>query len=97
MELELIKKLEAQNYTDLKIIPTGQVCGLMKFAFTSGLMVELNRIDYERRYCYEFESDARAALRVWNGQGHPTGPWIKCKGRYKGRPIDLLNPKINQF
>lgn len=94
MSTELEKYLEDVGYSDLRVIPTDQLCGLKKFAFTSGLMVGLNKISYERRYCYEFESDARAALNLWDGVGHPAGPWIKCKGRYKGFPIDLLNPEI---
>lgn len=90
MSTELEKYLEDVGYSDLRVMPAGQLCGLKKFIFTSGLMVGLNPISYERRYCYEFESDARAALALWDGMGHPTGPWIKCKGRN----IEFLNPEI---
>ena len=30
------------------------------------------------------------ALALWDGQGHPSGPWIKCKGA----GVDLLNPSL---
>ena len=33
---------------------------------------------------------ALRALRDWAGQGHPSGPWIKCKGA----GVDLLNPAL---
>ncbi|UUZ66578.1 hypothetical protein LP417_34180 (plasmid) [Polaromonas sp. P1-6] len=50
----------------------------------------LNESGYERRYCYEYEVDARAALKAWDGVEHPSGPWIKCKGA----GFDLLNPGL---
>ena len=31
-----------------------------------------------------------AALAAWDGEEHPGGPWIKCKGA----GIDLLNPSF---
>lgn len=84
------------GYTHQREI-NGQWCGLYPFAFTIGLVVGINRFTYERRYCYEHLDDAAQALFEWDGTGHPGGPWIKCKGRFEGQPVDLLNPKINSF
>jgi len=58
--------------------PTGVGC----------VVVGLDDVGYQRRYCYEHQLAARAALLAWDGRGHPPGPWIKCKGA----GIDLLNP-----
>jgi hypothetical protein len=84
--------LAANGYTDLHEID-GVVYGLQKFMFTHGLMVGLTMDSYERRYCYEHRTDALAALESWDGEGHPSGPWIKCKGR----GIDMLNPNLESI
>jgi hypothetical protein len=81
------------GYTHLREI-NGQVCGLHKFAYTTGLMVDLHELGYELRYCFEKQEDAAAALAKWDGRGHPDGPWIKCKGRLNGVGVDLLNPAL---
>lgn len=86
---KLLEFLESQGYSSLRMV-NGVLCGLLPFAFTTGLMVDLREFGYELRYCYEHEADALAALLVWDGNDHPTGPWIKCKGR----GVDLLNPEL---
>jgi hypothetical protein len=83
--------LQDMGYTDLCTLRGGVLCGLYPFMFTTGLVVGLTEQGYERRYCYEYAVDARAALQAWNGSGHPGGPWIKCKGP----GIDLLNPEFS--
>lgn len=85
------KALLAMGYSDLKKLPCGALAGLLQFNFTHGLLVGLDTEGYERRYCFEHESDARKALEAWNGLGHPSGPWIKCKGA----GLDLLNPALS--
>lgn len=72
-----------------------RVCGIGRFAYTWGLMVGMTReTPYERRYCYEHAGDALIALVDWDGtdDAHPAGPWIKCKGKYRGEWIDELGP-----
>ena len=86
---ELEAFLASQGYVQLRVIGTA-VCGLHRFSFTTGLVVGLNFEGYERRYCYEHAADALAALAAWDGQEHPGGPWIKCKGA----GIDLMNPSF---
>ena len=81
--------LLAEGYRDL-CIRNGVVCGLYAFNFTTGLVVGLDESGYQRRYCYEHAHEARAALIAWNGDEHPGGLWIKCKGA----GIDLLNPRF---
>ncbi len=83
----MLEAFTALGYSDIQLVG-GQVCALRGFNFTTGLLVHLTEWGYDRRYCYELREDARAALLTWDGRGHPTGPWIKCKGA----GIDLLNP-----
>lgn len=71
----------------------GVPCGIFKFLFTWGLCVGIDQEGCEKRYCYEHATDAEAALMSWDGQGHPPGPWIKCKGR---DGADLLNPELTE-
>lgn len=85
---DLTSMLIAAGYSDLRTLGR-EVCGIKRFNFTTALVVGLDAAGYERRYCFEHDADARAALLQWNGDGHPSGPWIKCKGA----GIDLLNPE----
>lgn len=79
--------LLAAGYSDLRIID-GIPCALRRFNCTTAIVVGLDPIGCQRRYCYEHGADAQAALAAWDGRDHPPGPWIKCKGA----GIDLLNP-----
>jgi hypothetical protein len=67
----------------------GVLYGLQKEIYTTGLFCDLTPVSYLHRYCYEHHADARKALRAWDGQGHPPGPWIKRKGL----DGELLNPE----
>lgn len=80
--------LAASGYTDACVLQN-QMCALKAFPFTTAVVVGVDLIGYERRYCYEHRADAQAALAAWDGHGHPSGPWIKCKGT----GIDLFNPE----
>jgi hypothetical protein len=86
---EAIHALRAQGFSDI-VMRQGQICALKDFVFTTGLMVGLDPIGYRLRYCYEHAHEARAALAAWDGEGHPGGPWIKCKGA----GVELLNPAL---
>lgn len=86
----LIGFLTEQGYRELQLVGA-VVCGLHRFNFTTGLVVGLTMESYERRYCYEHAHDALAAMRAWDGDGHPSGPWIKCKGA----GFELLNPTLS--
>jgi hypothetical protein len=79
--------LLAVGYSDLRTFGR-EVCGLKRFSFTTAVIVGLAASGYQRGYCYEHDADAQTALLLWDGEGHPGGPWIKCKGA----GIDLFNP-----
>lgn len=85
----LSEALLRSGYTDLRVLQ-GQVCAVKQFNFTTAVVVGLDDVGYQRRYCYEHRVDAEAALVAWDGLEHPSGPWIKCKGA----GIDLLNPNF---
>ena len=96
---DLLLLLDEEGYSGIRMLNgeggaggwNSVLCGLTDFAFTAGLVVGLHLHGYQRRYCYEKMSDAAQALDKWDGNGHPDGPWIKCKGV----GIDLLNPSLN--
>lgn len=83
----LAETLLASGYTDVRVVQ-GQVCAVKQFNFTTAVVVGLDDVGYQRRYCYEHRKDAVAALWACDGHERPSGPWIKCKGV----GIDLLNP-----
>jgi hypothetical protein len=84
----LTATLEAQGYAYLRELGDAGICGIKRFNYTWGLVVGIDPIGHGRRYCYEVEKQALDALAEWSGDGHPSGPWIKCKGA----GIELLNP-----
>ena len=84
-----LEALRVQGYSDI-CVREHAICAIRRFNFTTAIVVDMNPTDYQRRYCFEHAQDAREALRVWDGRGHPGGPWIKCKGA----GIDLLNPAL---
>lgn len=71
---------EKEGYYSLKEIPNKGLCGLMDFVFTTGLVIGINEIGYFGRYCYSSKEEAVKAFNEYNGEGDPTGPWIKYKG-----------------
>ena len=82
--------LESEGYFNITEIPNQGICGLMRFAFTTGLIYGMHEYGYYGRYCYSNLSDAKEALNKWNGLSDPQDDiWIKHKGE-KG---EYRNPK----
>lgn len=77
----------AAGISDLRILGS-EVCGILRFNFTTAVVVGLHDVGYERRYCFDHSADARSSLLAWDGHDQPSGRWIKCTGA----GIDLLNP-----
>lgn len=87
---DFLQALEAQDYEALRICGASGLCAIKQFNFTWGVVVGMDPVAYDRRYCYEHGDDAVEALAAWDGADHLPGPWIKCKGA----AIDLLNPNV---
>ena len=81
---------EEEGYKKVRFIPNRGLCGLKRFAFTTGLVIGLDEIGYEGRYCFANNSDAEKSFAEWNGEGDPSGDWIK----YKGQGGERSNPKL---
>lgn len=77
---KLIHFLKSEGYNQIRRIPGVGLCGLRKFAFTTGLITGMEYDSYYGRYCYSKEEDALKALNEWDGTNDPSGPWIKYKG-----------------
>jgi len=89
---EFLAYLREQGYEALRTCGNSGLCAVKRFHFTWGLVVGMDFVSYDRRYCYEHKAEAIAALAAWSGDAHPGGPWIKCKGS----SIDLLNPELGR-
>lgn len=62
----------SQNgYAQFRVVKN-QMCALKQFNYTSALVVGLEEMGYQRRYCYEHRADAENALVSWDGRGHPS-------------------------
>jgi hypothetical protein len=96
MELtELIEFLNKEGYTNIIELQNGELAGLCKFMFTTGLVVGLTKHGYRIRFCFEFTHEAITALEGWDGVGYPPGNWIKAKGSDEyGMFVDDINPNI---
>ncbi len=87
-------KIIAENGFFMPRVIDGQLCALNAYATTVGLVVNIDDISYERRYCFQDPAEAvKAFLQYTSVAEHASGNWIKCKGRFKGEPIDLFNPE----
>lgn len=75
-------------YTNVRKLPSGELAGLSRMVYTTGIIVGLHDDGYRGRYCYENACEAQDALNAWTGEGDPSGPWIK----YKGEGGERLGP-----
>ena len=75
----MMESLSANGYTEIQILYE-QVCAPKHFNFTTALVVGADDMGNQRRYCYEHNAEAQAALLAWDGHAHPPGSWIKSKG-----------------
>lgn len=67
----------------------GVWCGIARFAYMTGLVVGINRLSYQYRYCYHKYIEACSSLNHYEDTNeHPIGNWIKRKGLES----DLSNP-----
>lgn len=89
-----VQELEDQGYTNINFIG-GKCYAILRFIFTTGLVVGIDSVGYESRYCYSNHIDAVKALEEWDGTGDPTGNWIKQKGLGGDRPNP--NYETNDF
>lgn len=66
---------------ELPILINGSWCALMRMAFTTGLIVDIDEIGYSHRFCYEHYYEAKQALENYQDtEIFPDGNWIKRKG-----------------
>lgn len=95
LEKALVLMLRLEDIHNVRRV--GNVlCGTTDYLTTRALLVGLSMdgVVYERRYCYQNRAEADAALAAYTDPStHPGGAWIKVKGRFRGLPIDAMNPR----
>lgn len=69
---EFKEYLESMEYTDV-VIKNGRICGLYRFAFSTGLLADMYDTGYGERWCYHTMAEAKLALEEWDGVDEPTG------------------------
>ena len=88
-DIEFIRVLEKEDYTNVRWIEGLGYCGLRRFIFTTGLCYGLDETGFEGRWCYERFTDAKEALKTLAAAGPDDEHWIK----YKGNLGEWSNPK----
>jgi hypothetical protein len=84
---------EAEGYFNIKQIPNHGSCANLQLLFTTAVVVGLDAIGYDRRYCFHTAIEAIKSLNEWDGTiEHPGGNWIKCKGSCH----ELRNPNYKE-
>lgn len=88
------KEASEMGYAPNRLLPSGELAGVLRMIATYGLFVGLDSSGYRTRFCYPTFTSACLALSCWNGVGNPPGPWIKEKGVNKelGKVVDRNNP-----
>jgi hypothetical protein len=79
------------------ILIDGKLCGLMRYAYTIGLLYDIGYDregfrEYVRRYCFDHLASAYLSLMTWADNPralHAPGEWIKVKGSLGPCEIDL--------
>lgn len=90
-DTEFIAIMRSFGYINVRKLPNGVWIGVARMIYTAGLLVGLTIEGYSGRYCYPTLLDATDAVKLWDGNGDPPGPWIK----YKGDGGERLNQRIH--
>lgn len=80
LDATLMRELLQNGYSFFVMVPGRGVCAVGRMAFTVGLFYGMDAQTYQGRYCYESLFEAIEALVQWDGNGDPTGDWVKHKG-----------------
>ena len=83
------KVLDENGYFEAREIEGQGICALQMFIYTVGIVCGIDEVGRRYRYCYPNLLEAKTAFQEWDGQGHPTGKWIKRKGEGG----DILNTR----
>lgn len=70
---EKIKLLESDGYFDLRHIEGVGICGLFRYMFTIGVLINITlERPYEVRFCFRDLLSARSFFNEWDGDTIPT-------------------------
>lgn len=90
---EIKSVLEAEGYSRLRKVEGRGICGIMRFAFTWGLIYGIDETGYRGRWCYDNAIEPVVYLETWDGKEDPLGNWIKYKGEGGERSRIPYNPE----
>ena len=62
---EFLQALEAQGYETLRVCGPSGLCAIKQFNSTWGVVVGMEPVSYDRRYCYERRDDAVGDWAAW--------------------------------
>lgn len=77
---EVRSRVERLGFGSVTFKGAAGICGVKPYLFTGALVVGINPVQYQGRYCYATLTEAQEVLATWDGNGDPAGAWIKYKG-----------------
>lgn len=91
------KLFEIRGYYNPRLIQ-GKLCGVFQNYPDEYLVVGITVPGlFEREYLYKSNQAVSDAINKYtNLDEHPSGPWIRCEGLFKGEEIDVLNAHVQQ-
>jgi len=66
MREDLRNAMEEEGYEDLREVKGRGLCGVMRFIFTTAVVVGIDWFGYVGRYCFGTKREAQDALREWD-------------------------------
>jgi len=72
---QVIGKDNADEYTDLRALPDGRIIGVHRLLYHWTLLIDMDAVGYEDRYCFATYDMAKRAFDSWNGEGDPGTEW----------------------
>jgi len=71
--LDELPKDVRDEYTYMKVLPDGRICGVHRLMFHWTMHVDIGEIGWEDKYCFPNQMSATKALEDWDGTGDPEG------------------------
>lgn len=64
---------DVASYVHRRILPDGRLCAVRRLMFHWTMLVDIDPVGYNDRYCYQTMDGAITALDNWDGTGDPEG------------------------
>lgn len=79
---ELLSYLATEGYFNLRVLDDGTIIGNLDLLYTRSLVIDLDRVGWGKRYCYENRAQAVSACKAMSsGDDEPLAGYVASRGR----------------